>query len=705
MIVAVIDTGIDTDSDEFEGRIHPDSADLLIASVVGAADARSGGPDLSDEDGHGNSIASIIGAARNGKNIRGVAPSAELLIFRADDDSDEDLVIFGSAIQEGITRAGAAGAGVLNLSLGSDEVGARTDFGILFENASSHDLVTVIAAGNEGAANPEESALAALDAPAAGTVIISGSVDDNNNISSFSNRAGTGQAFFLAAPGEFIPVPEQDDPTGDRVTSFSGTSASTPVIAGAAALVREIWPQLSASDVVQVLLTSAQDLGAPGIDEIFGHGLLDVAAALEPSGQAVASSVSGSSVDLGATVSLSPAFGRGWTGGGKVGFLDQFGRDFYTSTTSFLGAPHQSSADLNRFLRFDSAITSHAGVIGDAAVRFRMNERQYAAIDSSAALRAPVFHEGDVHRDAEAFFGIFVSKPVAGAISLGAANGFSPRDIDQLTSIIIGANSLSADGFDDPYMARADSGRAAMLEVALKPGMRLDIVLADTDYRDTYLGAGNIFTGGMDQTAPQSTNLRAGVTFGRERDLLALYTGVKTEAGSVLGADFGGPFGEISQSRTYYQSVAMEMSVLAGWRAALRGSVGVSDVDLAGNGFASAFDPLISTQFAVSLYREGAFFDNDRLTLALLQPLRVEAGRAGLEAPISFDLSTDGFTYARQDVVFGTGPRQLDLEARYLFSSGGAGFIEAALVYQKNAYIDGELGNAATALIRAGSSF
>ena len=120
-LVVVIDTGIDPDSPEFEGRLDPASADLLIPSVVGSSSARVGGPELRASDDHGNSVAAIIGAARNDIGVHGVAPEADLLVFRADDDSDAELQILGSAIREGIIRSVAEGAGVLNLSLGSNE--------------------------------------------------------------------------------------------------------------------------------------------------------------------------------------------------------------------------------------------------------------------------------------------------------------------------------------------------------------------------------------------------------------------------------------------------------------------------------------------------------------------------------------------------------------------------------------------------------
>ena len=62
----------------------------------------------------------------------------------------------------------------------------------------------------------------------------------------------------------------------------SGTSFAAPRVAGAAALVRQKFPTLNGSSLKQVLLQSADDLGAEGVDEIFGHGKLNLINALSP---------------------------------------------------------------------------------------------------------------------------------------------------------------------------------------------------------------------------------------------------------------------------------------------------------------------------------------------------------------------------------------------------------------------------------------
>lgn len=63
--------------------------------------------------------------------------------------------------------------------------------------------------------------------------------------------------------------------SGDFPTPFTGTSAAAPHIAGLLALVKSLYPSVSNTELKDALLNSATDLGSPGWDAIYGHGLAD----------------------------------------------------------------------------------------------------------------------------------------------------------------------------------------------------------------------------------------------------------------------------------------------------------------------------------------------------------------------------------------------------------------------------------------------
>src|SRR3546814_20546781 len=66
---------------------------------------------------------------------------------------------------------------------------------------------------------------------------------------------------------------------------FSGTSYSAPVISGAAALLASAFPNLTGAQIVELLLSTADDAGVSGRDAVFGHGILNIARAFQPQGR------------------------------------------------------------------------------------------------------------------------------------------------------------------------------------------------------------------------------------------------------------------------------------------------------------------------------------------------------------------------------------------------------------------------------------
>ena len=85
--------------------------------------------------------------------------------------------------------------------------------------------------------------------------------------------------YYMVAPGTSLILP-----WNGGFALLSGTSFSSPLISGAAAIILQRWPNLTGRQLADILFASATDLGAPGVDTIYGHGLLNIAAALQPIG-------------------------------------------------------------------------------------------------------------------------------------------------------------------------------------------------------------------------------------------------------------------------------------------------------------------------------------------------------------------------------------------------------------------------------------
>ena len=290
--IAIVDTGIDTDSPEFAGRIDPASADV------------AGNGTVEDVGGHGTQVALIAAAARNNTGIVGIAYDATIAMFRADTpgtcadtSAESDGCSFDDRdIATGINRAVSAGATVVNLSLGGDAPSTALINAV--RNASAKGVVVVVSAGNDGDGsdpkidpNQPNPFAAGVRNAGGSNVIIAGSVDENSQFSGFSNKAGSQAQWFLSALGERVcceyengALKIETTPDGQFVTLISGTSFSAPQIAGAVALLKQAFPNLTGPQMVELLLTSARDAGAAGTDSTYGRGILDIAKAFQPSG-------------------------------------------------------------------------------------------------------------------------------------------------------------------------------------------------------------------------------------------------------------------------------------------------------------------------------------------------------------------------------------------------------------------------------------
>ena len=258
------------------------------------------------DDGHGAAVSSLLVSSHDGQGIMGIAPGATIAGFNP---FDETYTASWEDVRQGIIAVGEADASVVNLSLGVSGYTLPDDWRDLFNDPDVEQFrdntVYVIAAGNDGITQTQDVEFGgALDT----TFIVVGSVDPNGEISDFSNRPGDvclldngvcknananlnggfGQHSdylreggllknrFLVAPGEMILT---SDGQGG-VTRVSGTSFAAPLVTGAIALIHDRWPWLKDHpfDVAKAILESAQDLGEPGVDDVYGWGLLDIEA-------------------------------------------------------------------------------------------------------------------------------------------------------------------------------------------------------------------------------------------------------------------------------------------------------------------------------------------------------------------------------------------------------------------------------------------
>ncbi|HEY0947705.1 MAG TPA: S8 family serine peptidase [Opitutaceae bacterium] len=196
-------------------------------------------------------------AATAAAESRGVAPSADLLSIRVTDAAGVSDTF---TVAQAIVAAADAGARVINVSLGTYQSSSLLTQAI--DYAYAQGAVIVAAAGNDQAAQ--------LAWPAADPRVVSvGATDARGEQVLFSN---SGDQLKLTAPGYGITTAGAEE----QLISFSGTSASAPVVAGAIAALMSATPNLTAAQAVDILQTHASDAGPAGADADYGQGVLNL---------------------------------------------------------------------------------------------------------------------------------------------------------------------------------------------------------------------------------------------------------------------------------------------------------------------------------------------------------------------------------------------------------------------------------------------
>jgi len=211
----------------------------------------------------------VVGAPANGIGLVGVYPDADLAVA----DASPAGVLLTSSEVAGIAAGARRGPGVVNLSLGSDQPDS-VERDTIFA-AVARGTIVVAAAGNSRAAGNPLTYPASLP-----HVLTAASTGPQDTVSPFSSAF---RAVDVAAPGENMAaaialpfVPPGYQPYG----YVAGTSFAAPIVAGAAAWVWTRRPELTASQVVEVLRHSARDVGARGFDVDTGFGIVNIPAAL-----------------------------------------------------------------------------------------------------------------------------------------------------------------------------------------------------------------------------------------------------------------------------------------------------------------------------------------------------------------------------------------------------------------------------------------
>lgn len=266
--VAVLDTGVDS--------THPD----LLSSVSSGKSFVTGITSFNDDNGHGTFVSGLITSDGLGDNPSlGSAPDAEIWAGKVlDSNGSGYLSDIVAAINYIADPANNLDVDVISMSLGTgppytykgkncDRVYPAMTNAI--KNAIAKDITVIAAAGNSGNSG--------VGLPGCITNVITvGAIDFANSPAWFSSE---GRSVDVVALGvsDYSTVATI---AGGGYDYGSGTSFSTPIVAGVIALIIQDDSTLSPKQIQEALRNTAVDIGGDGFDRKTGYGLVDAVAAI-----------------------------------------------------------------------------------------------------------------------------------------------------------------------------------------------------------------------------------------------------------------------------------------------------------------------------------------------------------------------------------------------------------------------------------------
>ena len=369
-VIAIFDTGIDTDHSEFTDSI------IDMQCFTNVCERGLGTVEDGNKYGHGTHVAGIAAANLDGVGTTGVAPDADLLIGKLAYDSG---FFQFNKIPDAMEWAVNNGADVVNISAGTRPSGSYKNslteisegvyysnmtFGdyntlgynqifstnghgtAMIESMKGHETVMVLASGNDRLKVSSQESHIALDSEIGDRVLVVGMYDERRKgLSKWSNAAGTicreldgdgtckSDALisdrYIIAPGVYIAAPTNNG----EYTTMTGTSMAAPHVAGAVAIVHQMWPHMTGANVSQLLLNTASTDEINNYDpNVHGQGMLDLDEATQPQGAmglATTGRIDGATVDLANSGTIAMSGNTNISALSSIMAVDEYDRDYY----------------------------------------------------------------------------------------------------------------------------------------------------------------------------------------------------------------------------------------------------------------------------------------------------------------------------------------------------------------------------------------
>ena len=651
--IAIVEPGrVVSDTPEIPG--HPDLRDVTVVNVSGRGATSE----------HATRVAGVAVARRNGYGMHGVAYNANVVSIAYTDDQEDDMEAI-LASTAGLTgRYGPDDSNKWDSVPGASAHVANLSFSL----ASRHNnptptlngmklmaregRVMVAALGNSGGSEPAAiPASAVANQGIAGYAIAVGMLQETEDkVRSSSNRCGAVKRWCIFAPGSRIYTTNGAYfGTARDFHRTTGTSFAAPHVSGAVAAVWAAFPAKTGDQIVQRILDTARQVdtangnydSTTGLSPIYGHGALDLGAALNPVGFSSLSVGGSRTIPVRQSfVSLPPGFRPRPTAALRDAivydtqmfpFLHdlngairmQRARSAASAVEDFLSPPRYgwSSERLGRRLRVEFAWSKQDRTAWDPDPSGELRDYRFR-VEATPALSLR--------------FG-------RGSGARGASSDFVSRRLGR---------GLFRDRFVvEPFTELTGDGAAFGVDWRRDEHTRLDFV---GKAGSGYFGGGRARLASLGVTRRFGTGLSLSVRYGALR-----------ERGSWLGIRGSGAFRDDPGVHTDFLDLGVERRTASG--AMFFGSVGLGSTKSAPAGAGSLISGWSGGRgesFAFGGEWPDLWRDSDRLTLSASSPLRPRGAGVYVDVP-DRELADGVVGYTRHRVDLSPRGREVRLQLVY----------------------------------------
>ena len=712
--VGVIDSGVYEEHIEFA-----QGSDNKVEYA--GSDYSSGNPRSDDAIGHGTLVAGIIAANRDGTlvssgiNMHGVAFDASILAYEIPlgsgsgpyDPLDVEQINFSDDNYfANRFNTMADQVDIINLSFGFSGVvtsytaaQVESAFGLTIDalaqqnKSRSERSIFVFSAGNAWNEIDDEGNTVDADSPELmpglpylfpelkDHMLAVAAVDDKGEIAFYSNRCGVAADYCLVAPGggdgngngnvetdERIWGPTPPDSGAEAGVHYYGgaigTSFAAPVVSGSLALLKQMFPTVGNHELAARLLTTANKTGVYSDSSIYGQGLLDLDAATRPVGAlgvASGNSLNSGLSDIGAnTISVSGAgLGNSLVSalqGHTMALFDQQGFPFLSDASQLVQQSLPLSA-VSRLQHHEQQLSNGTRLQLGKSSSLMTNpgsglQSDYLALQFGSRPNAYADHQNTIDRfmginaNPGWFFGVY-------------ADAFVTPD-----------QSRDDSSFTAPWLSFARNGWSSGGAMDLGLGKLRIGMFEGSQFKNS--ATDDLLTGHSEH---HSNGSLLEYALWSPAFSLNFQRGFISEDDSFLGASFGQNLGQLKNSGTEFFGLNGHVQLNSNWQGIFAVYLGTTESGLGGNGLLensglfNLDNSVNSNSWSLGLNSSPDWQTDDRLSISLHQPLRVQSGQGSLQ------LAT-GRTTDRQviyeTVNFDLQPqgREQQLELLYQFKLG-----------------------------------